>query len=467
MLENQLAPAAPVPLARRLGFLGVMFLTLSVTTPASSVFVIVPGMFQVAGTGAVWAMLIAAVVCVATAFIYAELSSAWPVAGGEYVAVAQTLGPMAGFVMLGVIVFNNLLFAPVAGLGVSAVLATVVPGLPVVPVAVAVVAGSALVAVLDIRVNAWVTGGFLLIELLALGVVTALGLLEPVRSVGELLLHPVMPSAAGLVPASPAAIGLATSIAIFALNGYGAAVYFGEEMHEPHRLIARAVLAALVLTLAFEAGPVLALLLGAGDLRAALTAEDPFGMLARAKGGEGVAGWMAVGVTVAIVNAVIAWTVACARFFYSSARDGSWGRPLDRWLAEVHPRLGSPWIGTLIVGAVGVACCFLPLTLLLVLSGTGLLAIYAGIALATIAGRRSGATAHARYRMPLYPLAPVVTLVALAYVTWESWGDLEEGRPGLVMTALQIAGSAAYYWFVLRPRGWTVRLPLPGDAPPR
>ena len=36
----------PTPLARSLGVLGVLFLTLSVTTPASSVFVIVPGMLQ-------------------------------------------------------------------------------------------------------------------------------------------------------------------------------------------------------------------------------------------------------------------------------------------------------------------------------------------------------------------------------------------------------------------------------------
>lgn len=136
---------------------GVLFLTLSVATPASSVFVIMPGMLQAAGSGALWAMLIASLVCVMTAFIYAELSSVWPVAGGEYVAVAHTMGPMAGFVMLGVSVFNNLFFPPVAGLGVSAVLATVIPGLPQVPVAIAVVAGATAVALLDIRVNALVT----------------------------------------------------------------------------------------------------------------------------------------------------------------------------------------------------------------------------------------------------------------------------------------------------------------------
>lgn len=469
MLDDQLLPRAQRPLVRSLGMMGVLFLTLSVATPASSVFVIVPGMLQVAGTGAVWAMVLAGIVCVATAFVYAELSSAWPVAGGEYVAVAQTLGPLAGFVMLGVNVFNNLFFPPVAALGISAVLSTIYPGLPTVPIAVAVVAASTLIALLEIRVNAWLTGLFLLGEVLALIAVTALGLADVTHPLGAMLLHPVMPSAGALVPAGAASVGLATSIAIFALNGYGAAVYFGEEMREPSRLIAKAILTSLVLTLVFEIAPTIALLMGTPDLHATLTAGDPFGLLARMRAGGWMADAIAVSVVIAIVNAIIACILACARFFYGTARDGSWGRPLDTWMAMIHPRFGSPWVGTLIVGGVGVACCFLPLTFLMVLSGTGLVAIYARIAVAAIAGRQRGTTAHAAYRMPLYPLAPVATLLALGYVAWTNWLDLEEGRPGLIVTGLQIAGSAAYYWFVLRRRGaWRVHVPeVTDDRPER
>ncbi|UVO49221.1 APC family permease [Sphingomonas sp. SUN019] len=457
MLEGQIQPASAPKLARRLGMTGVLFLTLSVATPASSVFVIAPGMLQTAGTGAVWALAIAAVVCVMTAFIYAELSSVWPVSGGEYVAVAHTMGPLAGFVMLGVSVFNNLFFPPVAGLGIAAVLSTVIPGLPAVPIAVAVVAGATLVALLDIRVNAAVTGVFLLVETLALVAVVVLGFGEAMRPVSEFLLNPVMLDGEILVPSSPAAIGLATSIAIFALNGYGVAVYFGEEMHEAPRRIAKAILWALALTLVFEGLPILAALTGAIDLRAFLAAEDPFGLLVATRGGGTAAAWVSVAVVIAIVNAVIACVLACARFFYSTGRDRSWGRRVDAWLSAVHPRFGSPHVGTLLVGGIGIACCFLPLQLLLVLSGTGLVAIYAGIALAVIAGRRSGRTDGAHYRMPLYPLAPIVTLVALGYVVWTSWLDLEEGRPGLMMTGVQILLSAGYYWFVVRRRGkWEV-----------
>jgi amino acid transporter len=462
MLQDQPGPAAPQPLVRSLGLAGVLFLTLSVATPASSVFVIVPGMLQVAGTGTVWALLIAALVCVATAFIYAELSSAWPVAGGEYVAVERTLGPAAGFAMLGVNVFNNLIFLPVAGLGVSEVLASVLPGLPARPVALAVVAGCTLVGVLHIRVNAVVTGLFLLLEVAALAVVAALGLFAVERAPDAFLLAPVAPAAAGLAPASATSIGVATAIAIFALNGYGSAVYFGEEMHEAPRRIAGAVLWALVATLALEIVPVLALLMGGEDLPRLLAAPNPFGLLVEQRGGAALGRWVSLAVALAIVNAIIAWVLACARFFYSTARDGSWGSPLDRWLVAVHPRFGSPWLGTLAIGAAGMGLCFVDLRWLEILSGTGLVAIYAGIAVAAIVGRRRGTLAHAAYRMPLYPLAPAVTLAALAYVAWTSWLDADGGRWALIATAAQVAASLAYYALVLRRRGWAVRLPEGG-----
>jgi len=459
-LMHDVIPPPPQRLIRSLGLFGVLFLTLSVTTPASSVFVIVPGMLQTAGTGVIWAILIAAVICVATAYVYAELSSAWPVAGGEYVMVAHTLGPMAGFVMLGVNVFNNLLFPPVAALGVSAVLAAVIHGLPQVPTAIAVLALATAVSLLNIRVNAWVTGFFLLIEVAALAAVTWVGFGAGTRPLGEMLTHPSMPVAGALVPASATSIGVATTIAIFALNGYGVAVYFGEEMHEAPRLIAKAILAALLLTLLFEAAPIVAALAGAPDLKALLTVDDPFGLLVRLRGGDVLAKWVSLGVVVAILNAVIAAILATARFFYGTARDRSWGRPLDAWMAAIHPRFGSPWLGTLLVGGTGIACCFLPLTFLLVLSGAGLIVIYAGIALAAIVGRRSGATAHAGFRMPLYPLWPLMTLAALVYVSWASWLDPDEGRPALIATVAQILLSVLYYQLVLKRRGaWTVHIP--------
>ena len=449
---------SPAPLLRCLRPAGVLFLTLSATTPASSVFVIVPGMLRVASSGALWALLLAGVVCVATAFLYAELSSAWPVAGGEYVMVARTLGPLPGFVVLGVNVVNNLLFPPTVALGVSDVLARAWPGLAPVPVAIGVVLASTAVALLNIRVNAWVTGLFLAVELAALAVLVWAGLAHPARGLGALLGDPV--------PGGMTSLGVAAVIALFAFNGYGMAVYFGEELHEAPRRIARVILWALGLTLLCEIVPVAAALVGAPSLSTLFAAADPFGALVSARGGERLGRWVAAAVAIAILNAAIVTILACARFFYATGRDGAWGRRLDALLVAVHPRLGSPWAATLLIGAVGVGCCFMSVDRLLVLSGAGLVVTYAALALAALVGRR-GPTAHAPYRMPLFPLAPVVTLAALGYVTWTSWSDLTEGRPGLIATAAQIVAAALYYVLVLRRRGdWIVRDPVDVAAPP-
>ncbi|WP_174292753.1 APC family permease [Sphingomonas bacterium] len=453
------ASDVPQGFSRRLGVVGVLLLTLSVATPASSVFVIAPDMLRGAGTGTLWALILAAIVCVATGYIYAELSSAFPVAGGEYVMVTHTLGPLAGFVMLGVNVFNNLIFLPVAGLGISEVLGSVIPGLPAVPTAVAVVAACALVGILDIRLNAFVTGTFLLIEVLALAAVSVLGLVHAARNPLDFLLHPVAVQNGALAPVSFASIGVTAAIALFALNGYGAAVYFGEEMEQAPTRIARTVMLALVATLVLEGTPIVAALVGSPDLIRLFTVDNPFGALVRERGSLGLVQWVSVGVALAIVNAIIAWVLACARFFYSTARDGCWGRPIDRWLLAIHPRFGSPWIGTLIIGAVAIGLCFVPLRLLELWSGTGLIAIYLGIALAAMVGRANGITTAAPYRMPFYPLAPIVTFAALGYVTLTNSWDAE-GRWALIATLVQVAVSIAYYLLVLRPRGaWTARIP--------
>lgn len=439
---------------RSLGSLGVLFLTMSATTPASSVFVIMPEMLQVAGSGALIAMLIAAIVCVATAFVYAELSSAFPVAGGEYVMVGRTLGPLPGFVMLAVNLVNNLLFPAVIGLGLSDILSGLLPGLPVIPTAILMVALATVAGLLHIRLNAWITGLFLVIELLALLAIVWLGAAEPVRS---LFAAPVMSGASGLVPADAVSIGIATTAAIFALNGYGLAVYFGEEMHEAPARIGRVVLAAAGLTIAVELLPLAAVLAGAPDLRALFGHADPFGWFARVRGGDLLADLLAVAIALAIVNAAIAGILAYARFFYSTGRDAIWGKLLDPWVTNIHPRLGSPWIATLAVGAISCAACFVPLRLLLVLSGAGIAITYLAIALAALMGRRTGATAHAAYRMPCFPIAPLVTIAALLLVFWASWLDAEIGRPGLIATAMQMLVAALYYRLVLRRRGdWRV-----------
>jgi amino acid transporter len=120
-----------------------------------------------------------------------------------------------------------------------------------------------------------------------------------------------------------------------------------------------------------------------------------------------------------------------------------------RALAAIHPRFGSPWIASLMMGAAALAGCFIDPKVLVLILGNGSVAIYAALCLATLVGRKSGATRHGVYRMPLFPVAPVLALTALSAVVWFDLNDAA-GLQGLAATAATVGASALYAVFVLR-----------------
>ncbi|MDE2240289.1 MAG: APC family permease, partial [Rhodospirillales bacterium] len=250
MSDPTLTPNQGGSLQRSMKMLGTLLITLSAITPASSVFIIVPGIVSAAGTGAFISMLAGAFVGVCMALVYAELSSAYPLSGGEYAIVGRVVGPFSGFIVMGVNLVGSVLIPAVMALGMSAYLGVIFPNLSAVPTAIVTIAVTTAISILNVKTNAVLTGIFLVIEILALVVLVVLGFTHVSRPVTDLLLHPVLLGTHGLTHASAAAIGMATSVAIFAYNGYGSAVYFGEETHDAKKHIARAILWALVVTVA-------------------------------------------------------------------------------------------------------------------------------------------------------------------------------------------------------------------------
>lgn len=447
-------------LHRGLKVLGTLFITLSAITPASSVFIIAPGVIGQAGTGAFWAYVLAAVVGVFMAFVYAELGSAYPLSGGEYAIVARVSGKPAGFVVLGLFLITQLLIIAVIALGVGTYLSVVFPSLHAPTVGAVTTVLATVLAVFDIKLNAWITGIFLAIEMIALVVVSLLGLLKPQRSFADLLLHPVAASGDGtVIAASAGLIGAATAVAIFSYNGYGAAVYLGEELQDARRSMARTILWALAITVASELIPVTAVLIGAPALKDLFGAQNMMSYFVGATAGSTLNTVISLAIVVAILNAVLAIVLVTARMVFSTGRDGTWPGPVSRALAAIHPRFGSPWIATLVAGVIGAAFCYVDEHFLLVVTSTTIIAIYAALCLSTIAGRRNGTTAHAGYRMPAFPLAPVLALLALAYVAYRNFLDPVIGRPSLIATVVIAVLSALYYFLVLRRRSWELTGP--------
>ncbi len=423
---------------------GLLFLTLSSITPASSVFVVIPGLFAQAGSGGLIALGAAGLVALAMAFVYAELGSAFPIAGGEYSMLGGALSPFVGQMFMIMNVIGSTLSPAALALGAADYLQAFWPGAAPIPVAVAMMLGTTLLGVLNIRLNAWVTGAFLVVELAALAVVTALGFAHPARPLSVLLLHPVLGGAhAGAAP-SLAMIGLAAAVGCYAYFGFGAAVYFSEETRDAPRRVAQAIIISLALTIAFEMVPVAAILTGAPDLPALLASAHPFFDFLQARGGRPLATAISACVALAIANAVLTIMLINARFLFSSARDKAWHPRLNRALERLHPRFDSPWAATLLAGILASAACFLPLDLLLVLNGAGVVITFGLLCVAVLAGRMTRRTGHGVYRMPLFPVAPVFALLALAYIVYANWLDAAVGRPSLIANAAIFALAALY-----------------------
>src|SRR3974377_2359425 len=98
----------PRALKRSMRVIGTLLLTLSAVTPASSVFVIVPGAITQAGRGAFLSMAAAAILAIPIAYVYSELASAFPIAGGEYSMVGRSVGAAAGFATFGLAITHKI-----------------------------------------------------------------------------------------------------------------------------------------------------------------------------------------------------------------------------------------------------------------------------------------------------------------------------------------------------------------------
>ena len=430
-----------------MGGFGALMITLSGLSPTIGVFVVGADVIHQAGTGAALCFAAAALLGVAMALVYAELVSAFPETGAEYTIVTRTIGPALGFAALGLNLVNFTVAQALSGLGVADYVGDVLPGLSPRALAIGLVAAVTVLAVLNVRFNARLTGIFF-------GArsrqprrpVLARVFASPSRPGGGDALHPVTVAAGGrLATASLAVMGVAASAAVYAFDGYGGVCSLGEEVREAPRKVAAVVFWSLGLAIVFQMTPMLAVAIGAPDVRAIVTSDHPLPDFIRATGGLVMARAMSVAVAIAIFNAMLALSLMAARQLYATGRDRLWPMSLNDAFTRLHPRFRSPWIAALTMGVVSLAWCFAPLEFLVTVIATVTVATYVGLCVAVIAGRRTGATRRGVYRMPLFPLAPLLGLAALGGVIWVSWTDPREGRPGLVATALVIAAALLVY----------------------
>ncbi|MFF7100039.1 APC family permease [Streptomyces nigra] len=443
---------SPRQLKRSIGVVGGTLLTLSCVTPASTLFVVVPDLFGSLGTATALTIAIGSLLCVAVAFCYSELGTLVPSAGGEYAMVSTLAGRLAGWLVFVLSLLVVMVVPPVIAMGTADYLAPIVHLDPALTGA-GVMLLATLAGLLDLRANAWITGIFLVLEVIAAAVVAVLGFAHAERGPASLVSLEVAGADGRTDTVTALLVVSGLAIALFITQGFSTAVYLSEELENPRRNVARTVLATLALSTVIILVPVVALTLGASDV-AELTGGDLSAMVT-AWSNSAVGTFVSLCVALAIINAGIVMVIQNSRVLFASARDKAWPRPVNDVLSRLG-RFGSPWVATLAVGGPGAALCFVDLDTLYGVTGVSVTGMYLLVAVAALLARRGSHRHTSAWRMPLWPAVPVLLIVVLGYI-------LTQQEPEHLLWTGGITAVATLYWALyLRPRRatrWLVTLP--------
>ncbi|QQZ39617.1 APC family permease [Pseudomonas sp. SK3(2021)] len=419
------SPCAPQgALKPTLGVFDVVAITVSGVTPASSVFVIAPFAIHQAGSGVFLAFVMAGLLALMFAFCYAELGRAHNSAGGEYVYAKRVFGGMAGYATFLTVLVMLLFIPPVLATGAATYLNNALgTRFDSQSVALVIVICSYALGILNIKLNAWITGTCLLLEIAALLVIVFLGFGNASQPASILLQPQIVEN--GVLHMAPWALVIgAVGIGLFSYNGYGPAVLLAEDMKCKGQGVHKAVLWSLALVVIIELVPLTALLIGAPSLSAMLASPDPIGYLLTSHGNETLTRVVSAGIFLSVFNAIVAIVIQIGRVVFSSGRDALWTPGINRLFTRIHPRWDSPWLATLFLAIPSAVLSFSSnLADLTSFSVLLIMLVYLIVALSALMSRVLLRDREHPYRMPLWPLPALLAVIGAGYLLFNLFLD--------------------------------------------
>ncbi|MGH8856302.1 MAG: amino acid permease [Telluria sp.] len=395
------------------------------------------GIFVLTGTGAVTAgpaltlsFIIAALACGFAALCYAEFASSVPVAGSIYTYSYFTLGEIVAWMIGWDLLLEYGLATSTVAVGWSGYFQSLLKGVGVVlPEALRAAPGAQpgvetlfnlpafLIMIvltwmlsLGVRESARVNNIMVLIKtgVVILFIVVGANYVKPDNW------QPFMPFGFGSVMS-------AAALVFFAFIGFDAVTSAAEEVKNPARDLPIGIIGSLaVCTVLYVI--VASIMTGIVPFMNFKGVDHPVSLALQYAGQDWVAGFVDLAAILGMSTVMLVMAYGQTRILFAMSRDGL----LPAKLSEVHPKYGTPYFATWMVGIVfGLIAAVVPLDVLAELVNIGTLAAFSLVSVAVIILRKKRPDLHRAFRCPGVPVVPALAIVfclaLMSFLSWHTW----------------------------------------------
>jgi amino acid transporter len=400
---------------RALGFVTGSLFAVAFQGPTTGALLITGGTLALGGPAFIWAIPIIFLFQLVVAFIWAELSSHYPLTGGIYQWGRQLGGEFVGWMTGLFYLIGIVLVMPAVGTVMNVVLAGLFTKLPVTLTSEVIISAitavvAALVMVTSVRVVALLNSIGVVLEILVL-LGAAIGLLFHQHQSLSVLgtTGGVQGKGSYIVP-----FLIVVALVVTQLVGFETAGAFAEETKQSRIKPSQAIIAglggtALVLFI-FD----LALILSLPNVAAAMANPNLIPSVLTADLGSGFAKLFLAGALISVFSTAIATLATIVRMIYGMARNGQ--LPGSKALTRLSPRTDEP-IGAIVLAVILslIPLIFIKRIDVIVAAITGMIIIPYILVLGSLLLRRLQGWPRAESKFNLRRWGMPATVVALAW----------------------------------------------------
>jgi basic amino acid/polyamine antiporter, APA family len=389
-----------------------------------------------AGPAISLSFVLAGIACALAGLCYAEFASTVPVAGSAYTFSYASLGELIAWIIGWDLVLEFALGSSAVAVGWAQYFASVVP----VPESISgegsvnLVAGAIVllltaVMIVGVKLSARFNAVMVTIKLAVIALFIGAGAVKISTANWSPFIPPPAeaPKAAnaveagrplievifGLQPLSYGwlGIGFGAAIVFFAFIGFDVVATTAEETRNPQRDMPIGILGSLAICTVLYV--VVSLVLTGIVKYTQLNTAAPMADALKAVGYNWIANLVSLGALAGLTTVILILLMGQSRVLFAMSRD----RLLPGWLSSVHPRFRTPWVISLITGAVvALIATFVPLTTLADVVNIGTLFAFVLVSIGVIVLRRTQPDLPRAFRTPAVPLVPILAVIACVFL---------------------------------------------------